>query len=92
MWLWAAVLTDTDEALKSDLRSLLTDSQAWWPADFGNYGGLLIRAAWHSAGTYRAIDGRGGGGMVCLLPALLSSIPRAALSPRNSVADLEIVI
>ncbi len=49
-------------ALKSDLHALMTDSQAWWPADYGNYGGLMIRMAWHSAGTYRTGDGRGGAG------------------------------
>ena len=49
-------------ALKRDLRTVLTDSQEWWPADFGNYGGLFIRMAWHSAGTYRIGDGRGGAG------------------------------
>jgi catalase-peroxidase len=48
------------EALKSDIRALMTDSQDWWPADFGHYGGLFIRMAWHSAGTYRTGDGRGG--------------------------------
>lgn len=48
------------EALKNDIRILLTDSQDWWPADFGHYGGLFIRMAWHSAGTYRTGDGRGG--------------------------------
>ena len=50
------------EALKKDLYALMTDSQDWWPADYGHYGGLFIRMAWHSAGTYRTGDGRGGGG------------------------------
>jgi len=49
-------------ALKKDLHALMTDSQAWWPADWGHYGGLMIRMAWHAAGTYRIADGRGGGG------------------------------
>jgi catalase-peroxidase len=49
-------------ALKADLKAVLSDSQDWWPADWGNYTGLFIRMAWHSAGTYRAVDGRGGGG------------------------------
>ena len=50
------------KALKQDLYALMTDSQEWWPADYGHYGGLFIRMAWHSAGTYRTADGRGGGG------------------------------
>ncbi len=50
------------DALKKDLTDLMTDSQEWWPADYGHYGGLMIRMAWHSAGTYRVGDGRGGAG------------------------------
>ena len=49
-------------ALKKDLHALMTDSQEWWPADWGHYGGLMIRMAWHAAGSYRIADGRGGGG------------------------------
>ena len=63
------------DALLSDLRHMLTDSQDWWPADYGNYGPFLIRMAWHSAGTYRAIDGRGGAGTGALRFAPLNSWP-----------------
>ncbi|KAL4883579.1 catalase-peroxidase [Aspergillus karnatakaensis] len=60
---YAAAFNSLDYfALKRDLEALMTDSQDWWPADFGHYGGLFIRMAWHSAGTYRVFDGRGGGG------------------------------
>ena len=58
----AAFKTLDYNALKKDLHAVMTDSQEWWPADFGHYGGLFIRMAWHSAGTYRVFDGRGGGG------------------------------
>ncbi|KYK57411.1 hypothetical protein DCS_04420 [Drechmeria coniospora] len=58
----AAFKTLDYEGLKKDLHALMTDSQDWWPADFGHYGGLFVRMAWHSAGTYRVFDGRGGGG------------------------------
>ena len=58
----AAVKTLDFEAIKRDVTALMTDSQDWWPADWGHYGGLMIRMAWHSAGTYRIADGRGGGG------------------------------
>ena len=50
------------DALKKDLHALMTDSKEWWPADWGHYGGLMIRMAWHAAGSYRIADGRGGGG------------------------------
>ncbi len=63
------------EALKKDLYALMTDSQEWWPADYGHYGGLFIRMAWHSAGTYRTGDGRGGAGSGSQRFAPLNSWP-----------------
>jgi len=63
------------EALKADIAAVMTDSQDWWPADFGHYGGLMIRLTWHAAGTYRVGDGRGGGGTGAQRFAPLNSWP-----------------
>jgi len=63
------------EGLKNDLHALMTDSQEWWPADWGHYGGLMIRMAWHAAGSYRISDGRGGAGTGNLRFAPLNSWP-----------------
>lgn len=65
---------DVDE-LKADVAAVLTDSKDWWPADYGNYGGLFIRLSWHAAGTYRTYDGRGGGGQGAQRFAPLNSWP-----------------
>jgi catalase-peroxidase len=63
------------EALKKDMHALMTDSQSWWPADWGHYGGLMIRMSWHAAGSYRTTDGRGGAGTGNLRFAPLNSWP-----------------
>lgn len=73
---YAAAFNSLDyQGLKKDLNDLMTDSQDWWPADFGHYGGLFVRMAWHSAGTYRVFDGRGGGGAGLQRFAPLNSWP-----------------
>jgi catalase-peroxidase len=71
----AAVKALDHSAVKADVKALLTDSQAWWPADWGHYGGLMIRLAWHSAGSYRMGDGRGGAGSGNIRFAPLNSWP-----------------
>jgi len=63
------------DALKRDLFALMTDSQEWWPADYGHYGPFFIRMSWHAAGTYRVADGRGGGGSGMQRFAPLNSWP-----------------
>ena len=64
------------DGLKKDLNDLMTDSQDWWPADYGHYGPFFIRMTWHAAGTYRTADGRGGGGTGAQRFAPLNSLAR----------------
>ena len=73
------------DAVIADLHALMTDSQSWWPADYGHYGPFFIRMAWHSAGTYRTYDGRGGAGMGTQRFAPLNSWPDN-VSPRQGTA------
>ena len=73
------------QALKKDLYALMTDSKDWWPADYGHYGGLLIRMAWHSAGTYRKGDGRGGVSGARSVSRLLAVGPTTLTSIRRVV-------
>ncbi|HHX46555.1 MAG TPA: catalase-peroxidase, partial [Brevibacterium sp.] len=79
------------DAVKADIRALLTDSKDWWPADFGHYGGSFIRMAWHSAGTYRVQDGRGGGGTAQQRFAPINSWPDNVLldKPRRLLWEVK---
>jgi catalase-peroxidase len=72
------------DALIKDLHALMTDSQEWWPADFGHYGGLFIRMAWHLAGTYRIGDGRGGAGAGSSVSRRSTAGPTTSTSTRRA--------
>jgi catalase-peroxidase len=72
------------DAVKADIYALMTDSQEWWPADYGHYGPLFVRMTWHAAGTYRIYDGRGGGGAGSQRFAPLNSTRRGCCCGRSS--------
>ena len=76
-----------DLAALKDLTALMTDSQDWWPADFGHYGGLFIRMAWHSAGTYRITDGRGGAGQGSSASLRSTAGPTTPISTRPAACS-----